>query len=632
MITFARYYKIIVLNNHNYQKLYKMSKNLHFKSLLLLTAMLFGTGSAWAVEVTDVLNQAFTNNATSYYKPFSREATSGAIYVGQCAGSNESIQLRSDNNDSGIVTTKSGGKLKKIVVEWHGNTPDGRTLNVYGSHTAYTEENLYNSSMQGELIGTIVKGTTTELEITDEYEYVGLRSAYGVMYLKEICITWDNSGTPMPPIVPTIVATPTSLTGFTYIVNSGPSAAQSFTVSGENLTEDITVALDASSNYEISLTESSGYASSLTLNQSEGMVETTTIYVRLKAGLEVNDSYTGTITITSADAVESSISLTGSVTPPEAPNVIWDLSIDQTATATTDEMTWISDYALMAVNKAGSSTNANNFYPGKGQSYTYTMFYKSSNLSITPAMPYAITSVVFKASNNYALALKNSTWTNASATVSGTTVTVTPTDGSSAISAIIGAACGFTSVKVYYEQVNVSLTITPAGYATYCSPYALNFEGTGLTAYTASLSGSEVSFTAVTDVPANTGVLLKGPAGTYQIPIIASSTSYVTSALVGVTETKVVNGAGIFVLMNGEKGVGFYKTTAESFTVGANTAYIPAALPSTTRNFIAFDETTAIKAIESKQQSGEIYNLAGQRVKSAKKGLYIIDGKKVVIK
>ena len=83
--------------------------------------------------------------------------------------------------------------------------------------------------------------------------------------------------------------------------------------------------------------------------------------------------------------------------------------------------------------------------------------------------------------------------------------------------------------------------------------------------------------------------------------------------------------------MNGSEGVGFYKTTAASFTVGAHTAYIPA-LPNTSRSFIAIDEATAIKTIEKTEQSDEIYNLAGQRVKSAQKGLYIIGGKKVVIK
>ena len=178
----------------------------------------------------------------------------------------------------------------------------------------------------------------------------------------------------------------------------------------------------------------------------------------------------------------------------------------------------------------------------------------------------------------------------------------------------------------------VEKEITSAGYATYCSPYALDFSGVeGLTAYIDKLNGTVVSFTEVNHVPANTGVLLKGAESSYEIPVIASSSTDVSeNKLVGVTTSKTVP-AGSFVLMNESAGVGFYKANND-FTVSANTAYIEA-LSDPSRNFIAIDEATAIKAIEkTEQQSGEIYNLAGQRVKSAQKGLYIIGGKKVVIK
>jgi hypothetical protein len=81
--------------------------------------------------------------------------------------------------------------------------------------------------------------------------------------------------------------------------------------------------------------------------------------------------------------------------------------------------------------------------------------------------------------------------------------------------------------------------------------------------------------------------------------------------------------------MNGDKGVGFYKTK-NAFTVGANTAYLPAA--ASARQFIGFDfnEATAIKAVESVKAENGAFNLRGQRVKNLTKGLYIVNGKKVV--
>ena len=104
----------------------------------------------------------------------------------------------------------------------------------------------------------------------------------------------------------------------------------------------------------------------------------------------------------------------------------WDLSIDETATASDDALTWTATYVSMAVEKSSATTNANNYYPGKeGQSYTSTRMYKNSVLTITPAGK-QITSIVFTATTNgYATALQSSTWTNASASVNNAVVTVT---------------------------------------------------------------------------------------------------------------------------------------------------------------------------------------------------------------
>ncbi len=174
----------------------------------------------------------------------------------------------------------------------------------------------------------------------------------------------------------------------------------------------------------------------------------------------------------------------------------------------------------------------------------------------------------------------------------------------------------------------VAKTISAVGYATFCSDVAVDFAGTGLTAYVAKVNGNDVSFEAVEQVPAETGVLLKGAAGDYQIPAIVSATA-VESALVGVLEdTKV--GAGIFVLLDGDQGVGFYKTTNE-FTVGAGTAYLPAQT-TTARTFIGFDsdELTGISEVSAEQLNGVAYDLQGRRVVNAQKGLYIVNGKKVI--
>lgn len=187
----------------------------------------------------------------------------------------------------------------------------------------------------------------------------------------------------------------------------------------------------------------------------------------------------------------------------------------------------------------------------------------------------------------------------------------------------------YASVKsITVQRESESVNITDAGYATLYTNAPLEFpEELGITAYVASIKGTNVEFNQVNKIPANTGVLLKAKAGNYSIPVVADGGD-ATSALVGGTATAP---AGSFVLMNEGGKVGFYKTKAE-FTVGAHTAYIPAQ-EATARDFIAINgEATAIKTVETKQQNGEIYNLAGQRVNKAQKGLFIQNGKKVIIK
>ena len=172
-------------------------------------------------------------------------------------------------------------------------------------------------------------------------------------------------------------------------------------------------------------------------------------------------------------------------------------------------------------------------------------------------------------------------------------------------------------------------SISAAGYATLYTDKALDFSETGLTAYVAVENGDEVTFDEVTTIPAKTGVLLKGEQGNYTIPVVATAAE-ATSALVGVLEATEV-AAPIYVLLNGEQGVGFYKTTA-TFTVGANTAYLPGTVGGV-RSFIGFrNEATGIKALTTIELDGKVYNMNGQRVAAPQKGLYIVNGKKTIIK
>ena len=172
-----------------------------------------------ATEVVDVLDRALTGaTSTSYIDWSGKTSNSTAVYAGNSAGSNSSIQLRSDSSKpaSGVVTTTSGGKVAKIKVTWNSNTTGGRTLDVFGSNTAYTgPADLADANKQGTKLGTIVMGTSTELAIEGDYKYIGFRSNSGAMYLSKVEITWvsgNGGSTPEPePATPVLTVNPTTL-------------------------------------------------------------------------------------------------------------------------------------------------------------------------------------------------------------------------------------------------------------------------------------------------------------------------------------------------------------------------------------------------------------------------------------
>ena len=147
--------------------------------------------------IVDVLNLALTGAEGTTYSSWSgKTSKSSAVYAGQSAGGNNSIQLRSSNSNSGIVTTQSGGKVKKISIDWNSNTDPKRELWVYGKNTAYTNPTeLYNASTDGDKLAEIACGTT-EFVIEGDYEYIGLRSGSGAMYLNSIEITWVEEEEP----------------------------------------------------------------------------------------------------------------------------------------------------------------------------------------------------------------------------------------------------------------------------------------------------------------------------------------------------------------------------------------------------------------------------------------------------
>lgn len=149
---------------------------------------------------SDVITAADLKGEVGAYKDFSGVTkTSGAVYAGNSAYKDGSIQLRSDKSNSGIVTTTSGGRISQIIITWDNSTANGRQIDVYGNTNPYTSAaDLYGTAgntNQGELIGSLAKGETT-LTIEGNYPYVGIRSKSNALYIKDITFVWEKVSEP----------------------------------------------------------------------------------------------------------------------------------------------------------------------------------------------------------------------------------------------------------------------------------------------------------------------------------------------------------------------------------------------------------------------------------------------------
>lgn len=189
------------------------------------------------------------------------------------------------------------------------------------------------------------------------------------------------------------------------------------------------------------------------------------------------------------------------------------------------------------------------------------------------------------------------------------------------------------------ETVTVPVSANMAGWRSFIGEADQNYTvETGTKVYYASATNSSTNKVTLTEiaegVPANTPVILYKDGAT-SITLTKTATSIAapgTNKLAVSTAAQDLS-AGVYRLgYKTSDGVGFYKYTNASAPAGI--IYISAL--DSPANFLGFDfgDTTGIGDVRSKMSDvrGEFFNLAGQKVAQPTKGLYIVNGKKVVLK
>lgn len=429
------------------------------------------------------------------------------------------------------------------------------------------------------------------------------------------------------------------------------------------------------------------YLNSLPLNAPAGAVgtkagitdETTrTMLKGLKTGLEGNLFYMNTLTpieqtglpVTLAGIKASSdIALTegywrivsaysGYVEKQSKMPAIYYNSTENQLRWSIDALT-SSDYLVNSIIKldAGSTDGKYTIYSPNAQKYLYTTATaQSANLGTLDDTGNDITFTSLGSCQYQIFASGNSNGfhTNSHSEGSGSGGTIVAWNGTA------NTASAWYIVKASKLPVGLH-TIDDIAYATICLPFDVTI--TNAKAYTMVQSGDYLVPTQLEDnkVPAGTPVLLRidnsSDYGETAYATINTGSAFSTSNdndLLGVyvptdfaldENADDENGANVsctseYFLGVYNSTVGFYRSGVVSktgfYTLGANKAYLGNANAS--RGFSIMwndDEVTGIRTIDNGKQSvknGAFYDLSGRRVQNPQHGLYIVNGRKVVIK
>lgn len=195
-----------------------------------------------------------------------------------------------------------GGATTEAKITVSISTNNGSTWTVVGTTTPSS------STLTAQTAFDLSSYNGTQVKI--KFEALSSTTSVGAG-IDDICISGTSA-----PTTPTLSTSASTLSGLTYEVDNGPSIASSFNLTGTLLTGYTSnIVVTAPTDYEVSLSSSSGFSNSINIQYTSATLTATAIYVRLKSGLSIGSYNSEVISITGGgDTDGASVSVSGTVT------------------------------------------------------------------------------------------------------------------------------------------------------------------------------------------------------------------------------------------------------------------------------------------------------------------------------
>ena len=590
--------------------------------MLLLCALVAGSASVWG-ETKSVTYTVTSTSAVSVSgtAPTGSSATYSSTYTTKC-------QLTKGNSMTLTLSGYEGYMINGITLSMHSNKSAGSgsftatagETTIASIATAAFNDASWHGAWSQTWVDKVVSMTNDSYAIKDgEKVVITIAATVNSLFCQSFTLTYE--AIPSGPVAVTGV----SLDKTTLDMEVGGTASLTPMTVPAYATDQVVTW--SSSNEEVATVDSEGNVT------AEGAGSATITVTTHDGGFTA----TCDVTVTPAPIVAATLDFTS--------NTVWQFPTSKTV----EEKTYTNGLSITLKGSTG-----NGFY--FDSSNTNLLLGKNGATLTLPAFPFNVSKIKVFGDAGASKSVTFNIYVGSDAV--STEATSSLVDHEFEIDADKQAAGTIYKIQVTNDNNMRISKIQVFGYTTItldeaCTDGEGNYYGTysnssafsvpeGLTVSTVSIADSKLTKTnyAVDDVvKANTGVLVSATtpgAKTIQITTggkeLAGNMLKASSVAMDATETEFFR----LTMHNGTQ-IGFWWGAEDgaAFSIGANKAYlaVPAAsLASGVRGFSLGEETDGISAIDNAQpqKSAAIYDLSGRRVVKPTKGLYIVNGKKVV--